>query len=86
MGELTASLAHELNQPLTAILANAQAAQRLLDGTRARPRRSCARSWRDIIEDDRRAGEVIQRLRDLLRKGEPEMCHARPERARARAW
>ena len=40
MGELTASLAHQLNQPLTGILANAQAAQRMLHGTGARPARA----------------------------------------------
>ncbi len=67
MGELTASLAHELNQPLTGILANAQAAQRFLAG---RPPnlaevRECLS---DIVADDRRAGEVIRRVRELLRK------------------
>jgi len=69
MGELATSIAHELNQPLTAILANAQAAQRML-GT---PRwsldelRACLA---DIASDDRRAGEVIHRMRLLLRKGD----------------
>ena len=72
MGELTASLAHELNQPLTGILTNAQAARRLLE--RARPDLKELRAiLHDIIEDDRRASEVIQRLRDLLRKGESEV-------------
>jgi signal transduction histidine kinase/integral membrane sensor domain MASE1 len=72
MGELTASLAHELNQPLTGILSNAQAARLLLDG--AKPDLDELRSiLRDIIDDDRRAADVIQRMRDLLRKGESEM-------------
>jgi signal transduction histidine kinase/integral membrane sensor domain MASE1 len=67
MGELTASLAHELNQPLTGILTNAQAAQRFLASTP--PDLAELRSILcDIVDDDRRAGEVIQRLRDLLRK------------------
>jgi len=71
IGELTASLAHELNQPLTGILTNAQAARRFLDATP--PDLGEIRSiLRDIVEDDKRAGEVIQRLRDLLRKGESE--------------
>jgi signal transduction histidine kinase len=71
MGELTASLAHELNQPLTGILTNAQAARRFLDATP--PALGELREiLTDIVEDDRRAGEVIQRLRDLLRKGEPQ--------------
>jgi signal transduction histidine kinase/integral membrane sensor domain MASE1 len=72
MGELTASLAHELNQPLTGIRANAQAARRLLEV--AKPDLVELRAILiDIIEDDRRAAHVIQRLRDLLRKGESEL-------------
>ena len=72
MGELTASLAHELNQPLTGILANAQAAQRFLD---ARPPDlgEVRAILSDIVDDDKRAGEVIQRLREFLRKGEAEL-------------
>lgn len=68
IGELTASLAHELNQPLTGILANAQAAQRFLA---ARPPNleEVRESLSDIVADDRRAGDVIRRLRELLRKG-----------------
>jgi signal transduction histidine kinase len=61
-GELTASLAHELNQPLTAILSNAQAAQRLLaaDPVNLEEIREILN---DIVADDKRAGEVIHRLR-----------------------
>ena len=72
VGELTASLAHQLNQPLTAIMTNAQAAQRILD---AQPPDlvEVRAILRDIVKDDRRASDVIQRLRDLLRKGELEM-------------
>jgi C4-dicarboxylate-specific signal transduction histidine kinase len=69
MGELTASVAHEINQPLTAILSNAQAACRFLSGKSpdlAEVRECLA----DIISDDKRAGEVIKRLRALLKKGE----------------
>jgi signal transduction histidine kinase/integral membrane sensor domain MASE1 len=68
IGELTASLAHELNQPLTGILANARAAQRFL----ASPRPNLGEvgdCLEDIVADDRRAGDVIRRLRELLRKG-----------------
>ena len=69
IGELSASLAHELNQPLTAILANAQAAERLL--RLPTPDLDTIRDiLADITSDDRRAGEVIRRLRDLLKKGE----------------
>ena len=68
MGELAASLAHELNQPLTAILNNAQAAQRFLaqDDPDLEELRATVT---DIANDDRRAGAVIRRLRALLNKG-----------------
>jgi len=72
MGALAASLAHELNQPLAAILSNAQAARRFLDA--ARPDLGEIRSiLSDIVEDDKRAGKVIEGLRELLRKGETEV-------------
>jgi len=69
VGELAASLAHELNQPLTGTLANAQAALRLLEATP--PDLIEFRSiLSDIVDDNKRAGEVIRRLRGLLQKGE----------------
>jgi PAS domain S-box-containing protein len=71
MGELTASLAHELNQPLAAILSNAQAASRFLSGE-SPDLTQVAECLTDITADDKRAGEVISRLRALLRKGEFE--------------
>jgi PAS domain S-box-containing protein len=69
MGELTASLAHELNQPLAAILSNAQAAGRFLGGESPDlvQVRECLT---DIVADDKRAAEVINGLRGLLKKGE----------------
>jgi len=69
LGELSGSLAHELNQPLTAILSNAQAAQRFLD-SEVVDLNEVRAILADIVEDDRRAGEVIRRLRLLLKKGE----------------
>ena len=69
LGELSGSLAHELNQPLTAIMSNAQAGRRLLAGSNV-PQEAVREIFADIIEDDRRAGEVIRRLRSLLQKGE----------------
>jgi PAS domain S-box-containing protein len=69
MGELSTSLAHELNQPLASILSNAQAALRFFDQTP--PDLAEVREiLKDIVEQDKRAGEVIRRLRLLLRKGE----------------
>jgi C4-dicarboxylate-specific signal transduction histidine kinase len=71
LGELSGALAHELNQPLTAILSNAQAAQRFLA---AEP--IDLMELRDILDDivseDQRAGEVIKRLRQLLSTGETQ--------------
>ncbi len=71
LGELTASLAHELNQPLTAILSNAQAAQRLLaaDAVNLEEVREILQ---DIVTDDKRAGDMIHRLRALIKKGDLE--------------
>ncbi len=72
MSELAASIAHEINQPLAAILSNAQAAQRLLALTPpdlAEVRDALAA----IVADDRRAGKVIQQIRAMLRKSEPNV-------------
>ena len=69
LGELSGSLAHELNQPLSAILSNAQAAQRFL----ARPeidRKELEEILGDIVAADLHAGKVIRSLRLLLKKGE----------------
>jgi signal transduction histidine kinase len=73
MGELTASLAHELNQPLTAILSNAQTAQRMLASDKA-DLGELREILGDIVEDDKRAGEVIHRLRGFLRKSNIELA------------
>jgi PAS domain S-box-containing protein len=67
MGELAASLAHELNQPLTAILSNAQAAQRFLSG-KPSDVEEVREILVDIVEDNKRAGEVIRRMRALVKK------------------
>jgi two-component system, LuxR family, sensor kinase FixL len=69
MGELAASLAHELNQPLTAILSNAQAAQRFLAANPADVE-ELREILKDIVQDDSRASEVIQRMRALVKKEE----------------
>jgi C4-dicarboxylate-specific signal transduction histidine kinase len=69
LGELSGAIAHEINQPLTAILANAQAALCLLPegaGNLAEVREAL----QDIVLEDNRAGQVIQRLKNLLKKGE----------------
>jgi PAS domain S-box-containing protein len=72
LGELSGTLAHELNQPLAAILTNVNAARRLL--TADPPDLGELRAiLEDIAADDRRAGEVISRLRGMLRKGELQL-------------
>ena len=70
MGELTASLAHEINQPLAAILSNAEAAQRFLAG--AAPDIGEVRQiLEDIVRDDKRADDVVRKIRALVRKEKP---------------
>ena len=69
LGELSGSLAHELNRPLGAILSNAQAAQRILaNGDADLP--EVREILNDIVGEDKRAAEVIRRLRLWLKKGE----------------
>ncbi|HTR63596.1 MAG TPA: ATP-binding protein [Candidatus Binataceae bacterium] len=69
MGELAASIAHEVNQPLGAILANAQAARRLISAPDADSEKVTA-ALGDIVEDARRAGEVVARVRALFKGGQ----------------
>jgi PAS domain S-box-containing protein len=70
-GQLTASIAHEVNQPLAAVIANAEACLRWLDsGTPDLDR--ARRSARWIIDDGNRASEVIRRVRALAKKTEIE--------------
>jgi len=71
LGELSCSLAHELTHPLTAILSNAQAAQRFLARDDA-DLDEVREILNDIVTEDQRAGEVIHRLRLLLKKGGPQ--------------
>ncbi len=67
LGELSSTLAHELRQPLTAIMSNAQTAQLLLDreGANLQEVRDIIS---DIVADDRRAGEIIERMHTLAKK------------------
>ena len=74
LAELSGSLAHELNQPLTAILSNAQAALRFL-GHSPPNVGEVRESLTNIVENDKRAGEVIRRLRTMLRKERAEYRH-----------
>ena len=69
MGELAASLAHEVNNPIGAIVANASAGQRLLAAGKMETE-ELTELLSDIVADGRRAGEVIQGVRNMVRKGE----------------
>jgi C4-dicarboxylate-specific signal transduction histidine kinase len=72
LGELTASIAHEVNQPLAAVVTNAQACLRWL--ALETPRLDEARAAVErIVRDSNRASDVIQRIRALAKKTEPEM-------------
>ena len=69
LGQLSGALAHELNQPLTSIRGNAEAGLQLL-ANGEHDLVEIREILRDIVQDDERAVQVIQRLRGLLRKGE----------------
>jgi C4-dicarboxylate-specific signal transduction histidine kinase len=68
---MSASLAHELNQPLTAILSNAQAARRFLDAGDGH-QGDVREALQDIAASGGRAGDVIRRLRSMLKKEETQ--------------
>ena len=76
LGELSGSIAHELNLPLSAILCNAQAAQRMLANGQA-DLAEVREILDDIVTEDKRAGEVIHRLRQWLKKGEVQQHSVR---------
>jgi two-component system sensor kinase FixL len=67
MGELAAGLAHELNQPLCALVTSAQATKRLLESKRL-DREKIRNAMDEIASSGKRAGELIERLRKFLRK------------------
>ena len=69
LGQLSGAFAHELNQPLTSILGNAEAALRMIADGNVDPE-EFTEILRDIVHDDMRASQVIERLRALLEKGD----------------
>ena len=91
-GELTASISHEINQPLGSILANAETAAAILKSQRPEIAAlsdivELREIVNDILQDDRRAIEVIRRMRSLLKKAPFELkqldsmklCKRRPD-------
>src|SRR5262249_44304570 len=71
MGELAASIAHELNQPLSGISSNASAGQRFIDRGEVDPH-ELRELLGDIMADAYRAGDVIRGLRTMVKKSVPE--------------
>lgn len=69
LGELSGAMAHELNQPLTAIGINAQIAQQILEDDQV-DLDELRDILREIVDEDQRAGDIILRLRKLFGKGE----------------
>jgi C4-dicarboxylate-specific signal transduction histidine kinase len=70
MGEMASGLAHELNQPLAAIVAYADACQELVESDRM-PREQLLEVLRSVSSQAERAGKIIHRLRRLVRKSDP---------------
>jgi len=71
MGQLTGSITHELNQPLTGILSNAQAAEMMLGNDRW-DREELLETLADIVADTKRAGNVMRSLRDIYQEQKGE--------------
>ena len=69
LGEMTASLAHELNQPLSAIVSNANAGMRFIDNARE-DRATLHEILVDVAADGHRAHEIIQNVRNTIKKGD----------------
>ncbi len=72
LGEFATSLAHELNQPLAAIVVNAHLAQRLLAAGDAVNLEEVREFLKDIESDGKRAGDLIRRLRSMIKRADPE--------------
>jgi len=72
LGELTASIAHEVNQPITATVSNAQAALRWL-GERPPNFEEVRQALVSIVKAGKRAGDIIDRIRDLVKKAPPRV-------------
>src|SRR5205807_2222980 len=67
MGELAASLAHEVNNPIAAIVSNASAGQRLIAAGEIETM-ELNDLFADIVADGRRAGEIVHGIRNMVRK------------------
>lgn len=70
LGEMASSIAHEINQPLTAIVSYADASRKLVENNRHDPD-TLNHALRQIAAQGQRAGEIIRRLREFVKKKEP---------------
>jgi signal transduction histidine kinase len=70
LGEMTASLAHELNQPLSAIVTNANAGMRFIDRGKEDPK-TLRDILVDVVSDGHRATDIIQNVRNTIKKSDP---------------
>jgi two-component system sensor kinase FixL len=72
MGEMASTLAHELNQPLTAVMNYVQAAQRMVEVPDRFPAKRITEIMGKAVDQAERAGEIIRRLREFIRRGETD--------------
>ena len=79
MGEMASGIAHELNQPLTAITMNARACLRMLE-SRQTAVETCSDVMEKIADEAQLAGEVIRQIRHFIRKEQPERQPVRVNR------
>src|SRR5262249_41113912 len=85
LGEVTASFAHELNQPLAAIVNNASACLGLLPGEPP-DLDEVREALGDIVADAERASAMIERVRALARRSAPSRCSSGSPTSSARSW
>ena len=71
MGEFTASLAHEVKQPIAAVVTNANTCVRWITRDEPDLKEACEAAWR-IVKDAKRASEIINRVHLLFKKGTPQ--------------
>ncbi len=72
LGEMTASLAHELSQPLSAIISNANAGMRFIDRSKEDPK-ILREIFVDVVAAGHRAHDIIQNVRNTIKKGDPSL-------------
>jgi two-component system sensor kinase FixL len=85
MGEMSASIAHELNQPLSGILSNAAAGQRFIDRGDV-DLREVRELLGDIVSDSRRASDVVRGIRGMVKKGQLARCSVNLNEVVMDAW